>query len=62
MNCYREIEDKSQFFNKFFDKLAGTNKLRQDIVKGLSDYEIKKSWEKDIANFNKIRKKYLIYD
>ena len=62
INCYREIEDKSQFFNKFFDKLAGTNKLRQDIIKGLSDYEIKKSWEKDIANFNKIRKKYLIYD
>ncbi len=52
---------KVNFFNSFFTKLAGTKKLQQQIIKGLSQEEIRKSWEKDLNNFKKIRSKYLIY-
>lgn len=51
------------FFNKnlFFDKLAGTDQLRKQIIAGKSEIEIKNSWKEDLENFKKIRKKYLLY-
>lgn len=47
--------------NLFFDKLAGTSKLREDILAGKTEHDIKASWKEDISSFKKIRKKYLIY-
>lgn len=52
---------KKEFFTVFFTKLAGTKKLQQQIEKGISEEEIKKSWKKDLENFKKIREKYLLY-
>jgi uncharacterized protein YbbC (DUF1343 family) len=49
------------FFNKFFTKLAGTEKLQQQIEQGLSEKEIKKSWKKGLETFEKVRDKYLLY-
>ena len=59
--CYNNTTDKEKFFNNFFDKLAGTDKLRKQIINGLSEDEIKENWKKDLYEFKKIRKKYLIY-
>lgn len=53
---------KESFFNNFFIKLAGTEKLQQQIEQGLSASEIYTSWQQDIENFKKIRQKYLIYN
>jgi uncharacterized protein YbbC (DUF1343 family) len=50
-----------EFFNTFFTKLAGTKKLQQQIEHGLSEQEIRKSWENDLVYFEKVRKQYLIY-
>lgn len=52
-----------EFFNSdlFFDKLAGTDKLRKQIIAGKSEQEIKESWHKDLEKFKKIRNKYLLY-
>ena len=49
------------FFNNFFKKLAGNDELQRQIEQGISIEEIKKSWEKDLKSFKKIRKKYLLY-
>jgi len=49
------------FFNAFFTKLAGKEKLQKQIENNVSEKEIKKSWQKDINAFKKIRKRYLIY-
>jgi uncharacterized protein YbbC (DUF1343 family) len=49
------------FFNAFFTKLAGTEKLQKQIEKGIPETDIKKSWAKGLKRFKKIRKKYLIY-
>ena len=58
---YKSIEKKENFFTLFFDKLAGTDKLRKQIENGMSEEEIKKTWQKDIEKFKKIRLKYLLY-
>ena len=62
-DAYANMPNKKGFFlnGKFFDKLAGTEKLRKQIRSGASEKLIRKSWEKDLENFRKIRKKYLLY-
>lgn len=45
----------------FFDKLAGTSILREQLLAGISEKEIRKSWESGLEAFKKTRAKYLIY-
>jgi len=51
-----------KFFNAFFTKLAGTEKLQQQIEQGTPEKEIRKSWKKELNTFKKTRKNYLIYN
>jgi uncharacterized protein YbbC (DUF1343 family) len=64
INMYKGFSDKSKFFlsNGFFDKLAGTDKLRLQIVAGISEEEIRKNWEADVEQYKIMRKKYLLYE
>lgn len=62
INCYNECPNKEDFFNSFFDKLAGNEKLRKQIYEGKETSEIIDSWQKDLNKFKKIRAKYLMYD
>lgn len=55
------FKDTPGFFNSYFDKLAGNDRLRKDILKGTDEKEIRRSWEDDLAAFRKIRVKYLLY-
>lgn len=61
IKAYNSTSDKKAFFNSFFVKLAGTKKLQEQIEKGVSENEIRKSWDKGLEEFMRIRKKYLIY-
>ena len=54
--------DKSTFFKPFFDKLAGTNTLREQITKGMDEETIRASWKPSLDAFRKVRVKYLLYD
>ena len=62
IEAYHEYPEKGKFFNNFFDKLAGTDKLRLEIIAGKNAKEIKKIWKDGLDDFKKIRKKYLLYD
>lgn len=62
IKSYQNTSDKTKFFNSFFTKLAGTKKLQQQIEAGVSETEIRKSWEKGLNEFKKTREKYLIYN
>ncbi len=62
IKAYNSTTDKSKFFNDFFTKLAGTKKLQQQLEKGMSEEEIRKSWEKGLNDYKVMRKKYLIYN
>ncbi len=44
-----------------FDKLAGTSLLKEQIIAGKSEKEIRASWEPGLSNFKKVREKYLLY-
>ena len=61
IKAYNNTIDKSVFFNNFFVKLAGTNKLQTQIEQGLTEKEIKDSWKDGLKQFKTIREKYLIY-
>jgi uncharacterized protein YbbC (DUF1343 family) len=70
LEAYRLFPDKENFFivpksgnmeNSSIDRLAGNNDLWQQIKNGVSEKEIRKSWEPALSNYKKIRKKYLLY-
>jgi uncharacterized protein YbbC (DUF1343 family) len=61
LKAYQLSPQKDAFFNSFFEKLAGTKVLRQQIIKGKSEAEIRASWQPELEQFKKIRKKYLLY-
>ena len=62
IDAYKQCNEKEKFFNNFFDKLAGTDKLRLQIIAGKTSKEIKLSWEDNLNKFKKIREKYLMYN
>lgn len=64
LKAYNDYKNPNQNFfltNLFFDKLAGTDELRKQIIAGKSEAEIRDSWQKDLDEFQKIRLKYIIY-
>lgn len=63
IQAYRALPEENPFFLKsgFFEKLAGTGKLRQQLKSGQSIEEIRQSWQPDLEAFRKIRARYLLY-
>lgn len=59
---FYKASDSLHFFNPFFDKLAGTDKLRLQILQGVSEEDIHKSWHTDLSRYMVIRKRYLLYN
>ena len=63
IDAYKNTLDKSKFFlTDGFTKHAGTPLLQQQIENGMTNNEIKATWQADLEDFRKIRAKYLIYD
>lgn len=65
LKAYKDYKNPQQDFflkNLFFDKLAGTDELRKQIIAGKSAVEIRDSWKSDLENFQKIRAKYVMYE
>jgi len=63
LDAYHHYPYKKKFFLKshFIDKLAGSNRLRKQVLAGKSAKQIKKSWQKGLVKFKKIRQNYLLY-
>ena len=61
LKAYENTPDKTVFFNDFFTKLAGTKKLREQIEAGMTEKEIRKTWQEGLEQFKEVRKKYLLY-
>lgn len=64
LTAYQSCADKQHFFltNNFFDKLAGTDQLRKQIIAGASKEEIRASWQPALDDFKSLRAKYLLYE
>lgn len=64
IDYYQKSDDKAKFFNSpaFFDKLAGSDTLRKQIMAGLTEKQIRGTWKTDLEKYKKIRKNYLLYE
>jgi len=58
---YNAYPFKEKFFNSYFEDLAGTDKLRKQIIAGKTEKEIQDSWEPGLTQYKNTRMKYLIY-
>jgi len=63
IDFYEKAPFKDTFFARpeFFDKLAGTDELRKQIIAGQSEAQIRESWAADLAAYKTMRKQYLLY-
>lgn len=62
LDFYQRYPDKDSFFNGSFDRLAGTPELKEQIRKGLTEEQIRATWERGLEAFKELRKKYLLYN
>jgi uncharacterized protein YbbC (DUF1343 family) len=60
---YNAWPDKSTFFhsNGFFDKLCGTQSLREMVIAGKNETEIRESWQIKLDQYKEKRRIYLLY-
>ena len=58
---HQKTTPNNPFFNSFFEKLAGTRKLQEQIEAGWTEQQIKESWKSGLSKYNEMRKKYLLY-
>lgn len=69
IELYAAYPDKKSFFSpstrggdiSAFDLRIGTDQLRKQIIAGVPEEEIRKSWEPELSKFKKTREKYLLY-
>lgn len=68
MELYKAYPDKEKFFDQHqskqmgsIDHLAGTTAFKEQIASGVSEADIRKSWEPGLSNYKQMRKKYLLY-
>lgn len=61
IELYKNDTQQAAFFTPFFDKLAGTDMLRKQIIAGKTEEEIRKSWEPGLKKYKNMRRKYLLY-
>jgi len=68
IELYQAYPEKEKFFDykqskqiNRFERLAGNETLKRQIIDGKSEDEIRRSWEPALSEFKKMRKKYLLY-
>lgn len=68
IETYNKYPNKAIFFDNKqskeivpFEKLAGGRTLQEQIAAGMTEDEIRKSWEPGLSEYKEMRKKYLIY-
>lgn len=61
ISTLRDLYPNNFQFNRHFDLLMGTDKVREAISDGSSVDEIILSWENDLSEFSKLRSNYILY-
>jgi uncharacterized protein YbbC (DUF1343 family) len=61
LDFYQKYPDKEKFFIGSFDRLSGTPELREQIRKGLTEEQIRATWQPGLDGYKMLRKKYLLY-
>ncbi|WP_221394068.1 exo-beta-N-acetylmuramidase NamZ domain-containing protein [Dyadobacter sp. NIV53] len=68
IELYNAYPEKERFFDMSqskqmgdINKLSGTENLKKQIIAGVSENEIRKSWEPGLSEYKTMRMKYLLY-
>lgn len=61
IELYKGYPDKDKFFTSYFNKLAGNSTLKEQIIAGKTEEEIRASWQAGIDEYKRMRKRYLLY-
>ncbi len=68
LELYKASPYKEKFFESklssqmgVIERLVGSGLFRDQVKNGVSEAEIRKSWEPGLSNYKKMRKKYLMY-
>jgi uncharacterized protein YbbC (DUF1343 family) len=68
IELYNAYPYKEKFFDSklskemgVIERLAGVEDFRKQIINGVSEEEIRKSWEPGLSQYKELRKKYLLY-
>lgn len=67
IELYAKSPDKAAFFERFhpqignIDYLVGVSAFKDQIRAGMTEDQIRKTWEPGIEKYKKMRKKYLLY-
>jgi uncharacterized protein YbbC (DUF1343 family) len=64
LDFYKKSGDNQAFFfsrPEWFDLLAGTKELRRQLILGMSEDEIRTTWQQELTEYKALRKKYLLY-
>jgi len=68
MELYKAHPDKESFFNSslsnqmgVIENLIGSGIFREQVIKGVSEIEIRNSWEPELSQYKLMRLNYLLY-
>jgi uncharacterized protein YbbC (DUF1343 family) len=61
IDFYQQSTGKEKFFNNFFTSLAGNTELKEQILAGKTEAEIKATWQPALKVYKTMRRKYLLY-
>jgi len=62
IDMYNQFPDKEKFFISYIDKLSGYKDFKEQIKKGMTEEEIRATWQADLDKYKAMRKKYLLYN
>ncbi len=63
LDFYRKSGEGAAFFDRprWFDLLMGNSQVREDILAGKSEEEIRARWQKELEAYKAMRRKYVMY-
>jgi beta-N-acetylhexosaminidase len=61
VETYRMSGDRWEWREGHFDRLAGTNRLREGILAGLDVPALREGWDQELQAFRELRAPYLLY-
>jgi uncharacterized protein YbbC (DUF1343 family) len=62
LHYHKELKDDTTFFRDYLDLLAGTKEFRKQVESGLSEEQIRTTWQPKLNAYKAMRKKYLLYE
>ncbi len=61
LEYHNDLKDDTTFFRSYIRLLSGTENLQKQVESGMTEQEIRETWEPRLSEYKALRKKYLLY-